>query len=545
MVVPMVIRQFDEQILIMVTSYVLTMLLCAVSLCHIATMGERSAIRASFALTQSVTIMWLLFAIRERVSLSLAEILVNIRISLICQSFIAPLWLITILLYTGAATKKSRRLIAAILSIPTLISVPLLFPKDSGLFGYYMKDIRFDDGMRVLYQTWGPLEPATLLYASFCMLACFFVFIFYIGKMNTIKPIEKSAALLVMWSPMIAHFAGLRLNVQFDLTPLAFSLWGVITLYLSARRQFFNVMPALVWNVFNETSEGMAVFNSDGAVNVNASFIAAFGPRYDDFIRFADGHLAGLTGLIGQKADFDSYEAEINGVYYEISMKNIRGRRNKSLGRLLTIRDVTATKKLAQAEERARIASGLHDSLGNRLIASINYLQMASSQRTTEDAEPYINSAATCSVSSLMTLRKIVEGLKPVDFKKSRFSPLLESVVNRISATGANARAQISGDPDSLPSNIKEFLYNSCQEALTNSVIHGKAKNILVKLSITGDMLSLSITDDGMGCAYIARNNGLTAMENNSKALGGTVSFRSSLSEGFGVHVDIPLTAAA
>ena len=537
----MVIRQLDYQIQIMAASYMLTMLLCMASLCYIVLASGRSALRASFAITQAVTMIWLVFAILERVSFSQAEILFNIRISLICLNFTAPLWLITILLYTESITQKNRWLIAAILAAPLTLVMPLMFPVHTDIFGLYIKDIYFDERPRVLHQAWGPFESATHLIALCCILACSYILTRHFSKGRKIRLTERIIALLVIWSPIAANYAGLRLGAPFDLTPLAFTLWGTFTIYLSNRRQFLNAMPALVWNVFNETGESMAVLGADGAVNVNRAFTEAFGPHDGDFGRFADANFPGLGGLIDQKRDFDGFESENNGASYEISMKTVYGKRRKSLGRLVTIKDVSAIKQLAEAAERTRIATGLHDSLGNRLIASINYLQIALSQHSAESAKPFIESAATCSISSLMTLRKIVEGLTPVDFGKSRLSSLLESVANRIAAAGVDAAVHISGDPEALPAKLKEFIYNTCQEALTNSIIHGKAKNISVKLSIAGDAIEMNITDDGRGCDNISPNNGLAAMCNNAKTFGGAANFESPESGGFGVHIKIPV----
>ena len=73
----MVIRQFDYQIQLMVTTYILTMLLSMTSLCYIILMSGRSELRTSFAITQAVTIVWLTFAILERVSGNFPEIWPN------------------------------------------------------------------------------------------------------------------------------------------------------------------------------------------------------------------------------------------------------------------------------------------------------------------------------------------------------------------------------------------------------------------------------------------------------------------------------------
>jgi signal transduction histidine kinase len=179
--------------------------------------------------------------------------------------------------------------------------------------------------------------------------------------------------------------------------------------------------------------------------------------------------------------------------------------------------------------------------MGNRLIASINNLNLALVQPTYEDAMPFIDSASTYSTASLMTLRKIVEGLSPIDFSKSRLISLIESVVNRISAAGVYADLQMTGELDALPVPVKEFLYNVCQEALTNSIIHGKAENIIIKMDYADDMLRVNIVDDGRGCENISKNNGLTTMENRAKLLEGKIGFASPSTGGFGIYTEIPV----
>ena len=105
------------------------------------------------------------------------------------------------------------------------------------------------------------------------------------------------------------------------------------------------------------------------------------------------------------------------------------------------------------------------------------------------------------------------------------------------------ASLQVAGELEDLPIELKEFVYNTCQEALTNSVIHGKAEKITIKLECANDMLWLDIVDDGRGCGIISKNSGLTAMEDCAITLGGKISFESPASGGFGIIAEIPVTA--
>ena len=537
----MVVRYLDSHIQLVVTSYLITMLFCLFALFYLVTKSRRSQLRTSFAMAQIVTIMWLLFALRERVSPGFAEILFNIRASLICINFTAPLWLITILFYTERLHKKNYWLIPTILALPLALSVPMLFPATSDIFRLYIKEIFMDEQARILYEIWGPLEMATSIYALCCTFLVFCSLLSHFRKNSLIKPLEKTAALLALWSPIGIHYFDYIGNMPFDLTPLAFSLWGAVIIYLSFHRQFFNAVPSLVWNIFNVTKESMAVLGADGSVNVNKNFAAVFGDREADFLDFAEELSAGLSLCIQEKRDIAGFEAEKNGVHYEVSIKNVPDRRKKFLGQLITITDVSETRQLTVARERVRIASVLHDNMGNSLIASINNLHLASLQPTLEETRPYMDMAATSTAASLMTLRKIVEGLSPVNFQETGLIPLIESVINRISASGVYAGLQISGDAEKLPVCLKEFIYNTCQEALTNSVIHGKAENIVIKLECGESMIKLDIVDDGRGCEKISKNNGLTTMERRAKALGGKIRFGSPSFGGFGIYAEIPI----
>ena len=537
----MLIRDLDSNIQLMVTSYLITMLFSMFSLCYLVIKSGGSPLRTSFTITQIVTILWLLFALRERVSPTSSEILFNIRISLICINFIAPLWTITILFFTGQLSGKARWLIPIILTAPFVLSVPMLFPASSDIFRLYIKELYMDEQARILYETWGPFELLTVLTSLASILLSFFALLIYFRKNNSIKPIEKVAALLTLWSPIIIHYIGLLINAPFDLTPLSFSIWGAITIYLSFQRQFFNTVPSLVWNIFNETQESMAVLGIDGSVNVNKTFLTVFGSRKDDFMNFADELSSGLSGYIRQKRDVIGLEAEKDGIQYEISIKNVLGKRNKAAGQLITIKDVSETKQLTLTRERARIASGLHDNMGNRLIASVNNLNLALIQPTQTEAKPFISSAATSAIASLMMLRRIVEGLTPVDFNKAKLIPLIKSAVDRISASGICVDLQISDNLEKLPVYLKEFVYNTCQEALTNSVIHGNAENISLKLEYAIGILKIDIVDNGRGCEVIHKNNGLAAIEARVKTLEGITRFWSLSLGGFGIYAEIPV----
>lgn len=54
---------------------------------------------------------------------------------------------------------------------------------------------------------------------------------------------------------------------------------------------------------------------------------------------------------------------------------------------------------------------------------------------------------------------------------------------------------------------IKDLIYRTIQECITNSLNHGKADKIIIKLLYENNCLNFSIKDNGKGCKVLIENN--------------------------------------
>ena len=151
----MVNSYLDSNIHLMLITYTIAMLVSVFSLCYLVMKSGKTPLRASFSIAQGVIIIWLMFSLLEIVSITFAEKLFIIRVSLICVNFMAPLWLITMLFYTKRLTKKNYSLIPTILSVPLAMCAPLLFPAYSVVFRLYIKEIQWDGQIGAMNITWG------------------------------------------------------------------------------------------------------------------------------------------------------------------------------------------------------------------------------------------------------------------------------------------------------------------------------------------------------------------------------------------------------
>ena len=547
----------DEKLQLMVTTYMITLMICVFSLCLFILRSKKSPIKTAFSIVISVMIIWLFFAIRQRVSTTYDELLFNIRINLFCINFIAPVWLIATLFYTNVLHEKNKRYVFAIILIPIMLSIPLFFPPSSNVFMLYLKEFAMDEKNRITFEAWGFVEDIVVASTFLCVLLSFSSLFRYLVKRPQISLVEKIILLCAIWLPILVN--NIYKNkwfgaIPFDLTPLSFALVLLIIVYLCFRRQFFNMTPYLTSNIFNEIKDSIVIIDPDSMViDYNKAFIEEFSNLkikgeitiYELFDRvFVEPEEAKaliMTRQVSSGVEIEGLNGELRKLY-EVSTKTVDNKRKKVLGAVVIIRDISELKRLTLVEERSRIARGIHDNMGNRLVAAINNLNLALIQPSLDSANTFVNTALISSTSSLLMLRRIIEGLTPVDFNNSGIINLLRSIVNRTAAAGTEVDFIYDGDFETIPNAVKELIYNVCQEAIMNALIHGRAEHIAIVLNNTGTVLLLHISDDGIGCEKIVKNNGLKNMELLVLKVHGEISVDSPDSGGFSVRIEIPVT---
>ena len=80
-----------------------------------------------------------------------------------------------------------------------------------------------------------------------------------------------------------------------------------------------------------------------------------------------------------------------------------------------------------------------------------------------------------------------------------------------------------------------------CLEGVTNSIKHGKAKNIGIIIKHNPSAIRFKMFDDGYGCKNINKGIGLTSMTERVHKIGGTLKFKSDIGSGFVIFVSIPI----
>jgi signal transduction histidine kinase len=212
--------------------------------------------------------------------------------------------------------------------------------------------------------------------------------------------------------------------------------------------------------------------------------------------------------------------------------------------------------RVAVAEERARIARELHDVISHNV--SVMVLQAAAGADVfathPERSREALGSIETAGREALAELRRLLSVVDaPVDEGPGLAPPpglsRLPELVERVRATGLDVSLTISGDGRALPAGVDFSAYRIVQEALTNTLKHGRASSARVELRFGEYVLEVEIVDDGTASGEsngdTGRGHGLIGMRERAAVFGGELQAGPRSQGGFAVRASIPLDEAS
>ncbi|HEX3048433.1 MAG TPA: protein kinase [Bacillota bacterium] len=199
--------------------------------------------------------------------------------------------------------------------------------------------------------------------------------------------------------------------------------------------------------------------------------------------------------------------------------------------------------ELAIAEERNRLAHDLHDSLGQLMALSISQLGACGDLclKSPLVAQEELEKIVKLLRKGLSEVRHSITGLIPEKLKGNNLVDTLQSLIMDYQASGLKVDFSVEGKVDVLELQLSDTVYHTCQEALTNSLKHGQAKEVMILLRFSGDYLKIYISDDGCGCKIFKPGLGLTGMEQRVRSLHGELNLGSDGESGFNLRIEIPL----
>ncbi len=191
--------------------------------------------------------------------------------------------------------------------------------------------------------------------------------------------------------------------------------------------------------------------------------------------------------------------------------------------------------ELSKANERLRIGREIHDSLGHTLTGLIMQLEMAYHVFDADKDKSYglLRDSINSSREALRQTRQAVEKLR--NDKYDIIEMIKRFQEQTIAAIVFNDHADIS----SFKEQYKGLIFRLIQEALTNSIKHGRAKNISININQEKDHIKIMIEDDGSGAEKVIEGYGLKGMRERLDELNGYFDYGSK-NKGFFIKALIP-----
>jgi signal transduction histidine kinase len=197
----------------------------------------------------------------------------------------------------------------------------------------------------------------------------------------------------------------------------------------------------------------------------------------------------------------------------------------------------------AADETRRRLERDLHDGIQQRLVS------LALKARTIETMTPppadeirgELSLLADGLGPALDELREVSHGIHPAILSEAGLGPALEALARR---SAVPVEADLKFGPR-LGEHVEAAGYYIASEAITNVAKHAQASVIDMRADGCDGVLTLSISDDGIGGADPSRGSGLIGLKDRVEALGGTISVLSPPGHGTALHVQLPADPTA
>ncbi len=356
----------------------------------------------------------------------------------------------------------------------------------------------------------------------------------------------------------------------FDYTPIAGTIALILFMIPALEYRFFDISPISYRQLFEHIPEGIIFLSPKGLLySANYSFTDMFKKAYPkrnviefanalDFVKEED-KAAFINFVNLNRNKNNTFLLQLRDeVYYKVSMKPVNKnhtllcfidlsstirlnkqleQKNKELSETNTKLEALAesAKELAITRTQTTIAQNVHDILGHSLTVVIGTADLAAIDQNKASIAQNLIQIIELLNSSTADLKNSISGK---DFMLNETT--LTKAISNLRNSNITIDFMSQGDPYELNTKQTETIFRLCQEAVTNSMKHGKAKTVHIVLRFKTNEIEAFIIDDGIGCKAIKKNYGLKGIENRIAALEGTTRFGSDGENGFHIHVRIP-----
>lgn len=157
---------------------------------------------------------------------------------------------------------------------------------------------------------------------------------------------------------------------------------------------------------------------------------------------------------------------------------------------------------LTQEKERKRIAKELHDEIGSKLnVVFLSLYRLQKQTKAVSKAKETIEEMTQLINTTIGTTRQISHDLLPPTLDDFGLAAAIQELTNAYAKTETvKIEFDRTNTQERFPDKNTELnLYRVVQELVKNSIVHGKSKNISIKLETSASDFQINYQDDGQG----------------------------------------------
>jgi signal transduction histidine kinase len=193
----------------------------------------------------------------------------------------------------------------------------------------------------------------------------------------------------------------------------------------------------------------------------------------------------------------------------------------------------------ASDTERRRLERNLHDGAQQRLVALMVGLRLVQAELKSrpDEARRLLETLTEELGEALTELRELAQGIHPAVLTERGLGAALEVL-------GSRTPLPVALDvrlPERLPEPVETAAYYAVSEALANVVKHSHASRASVRVARPDGLVTIEISDDGVGGADADRGSGLRGLRDRVDTLDGVLRLESSPGRGTLIRVELPV----
>lgn len=244
-------------------------------------------------------------------------------------------------------------------------------------------------------------------------------------------------------------------------------------------------------------------------------------------------------GILGQKVKDEMIRKEEAQRLYDklrVTEEELKKANDELQGCVNTIEEITLLR------ERNRLSREIHDNVGHALSTII--IQLGAIEKIAksngEAAASMAENLAQFTRNSLQGVRDAVREMKPKEFDEYEgILSISEMIKNFEKLTGVKVKFRVSESTWKVNSEQTMVIYRIIQEFLSNSIRHGKAKEVSIFMNFKEKYLRVHLKDDGIGCNKIEEGCGLKGIRERIVPWAGDLTYSSATGNGFELAITL------